>query len=103
MKKRETCDECRFLAFDRAVNAYDTNRALCCDPDKPAMGARRVVAVSRIGLPRQIERPVWCRRKKSRRDCGAPTRKGKPNGMTKPRVVIVSPGKKKGKGKHDRS
>ncbi len=64
MKKRETCDECRFLAFDRAVNAYDVNRATCCDPDKPAMGARRVVAVSRIGLPRQIERPVWCRRKK---------------------------------------
>ena len=102
MKKRETCDECRFLAFDRAVNAYDVNRATCCDPDKPAMGARRVVAVSRIGLPRQIERPVWCRRKKEPARLRRADSEGKAKRRTNPRVVIVSPGKKKGKGRHDR-
>lgn len=96
MKKRETCDECRFLAFEEAVNPYDVNRALCCDPDKPAMGARRVIAVSRIGRPIGIERPAWCRKKEPARLQRADS-EGKATGRTNPRVSILSPGEKKGK------
>lgn len=97
MTGRGTCNGCGFLALDPAVNAYDVNRAVCCDPDKPALGARRVLAVSRVGWPLRIERPAWCRQKKSRRDDSTPTRKGTATIRTDPRVFILSPGEKKGK------
>ena len=57
------CDGCGLLSFEKPVNRYDCFRALCCDPDKPVMGARRVVATSGVRRPRFIERPVWCRGK----------------------------------------
>ena len=59
------CDGCACLAYDEAVNRYDVNRALCCDPDKPVLGERRVLAVSGTGWPRNIERPAWCRGKRN--------------------------------------
>lgn len=59
------CDGCCHLDFEPPVNRYDVHRALCCDPDKPVLGARRVVAAARIGRPTHIKRPVWCRRGES--------------------------------------
>ena len=61
------CDGCGWLAFDEAVNRYDVNRALCCDPEKDMRGKRRVVAVSSVGHPQYIPRPVWCRGKRGER------------------------------------
>ena len=60
----ECCDGCAWLCFEEPVNRYDVHRALCCDPDKPARGARRVVATSGVAAPRFITRPAWCRGKK---------------------------------------
>ncbi len=56
------CDGCGFLAYEEAVNRYDVQRAVCMDPDKPASGKRRTVAVSSVGKPRGIPRPAWCKR-----------------------------------------
>ena len=61
-RERALCDGCRYLSFTVPVNRYDVFTANCCDPDKPALGARRVVAVSPVGQPRRIERPKWCKR-----------------------------------------
>lgn len=61
-KTRALCDGCRYLSFTVPVNRYDVFTAHCCDPDKPALGARRVVAVSQVGPPRRIDRPAWCKR-----------------------------------------
>ena len=57
------CDGCIYLEFEESVSRYDVNRAVCCDPDKKASGARRVVAASGAGMPQHIMRPVWCRSK----------------------------------------
>lgn len=58
------CDGCAWLRYEEQVNRYDVHRALCCDPDKPVLGARRVVATSGVAAPRFIPRPAWCRGKK---------------------------------------
>lgn len=63
MNNDQFCDGCSVLEYMPPVNRYDYHAASCCDPDKPAMGVRRVVAVSSIGKPFQILRPVWCRGK----------------------------------------
>lgn len=57
------CDGCAALEYGTPVNRYDYYSAQCCDADKPAMGTRRVVAVSSLGKPFHILRPVWCRGK----------------------------------------
>ena len=57
-----TCEICAYLAYEEPVNRYDVYSAHCCDRDKPMMGARRVVATSRVGRPERIERPKWCKR-----------------------------------------
>lgn len=57
------CDGCGRLRFEKPVNRYDCFRALCCDPDKPVLGARRVLSTSGVAAPRNIVRPVWCRGK----------------------------------------
>lgn len=59
----EYCDGCDMLNFDGAVNRYDVHRARCLDPDKPALGSRRVLAVGEKQFPEHIIRPAWCRRK----------------------------------------
>lgn len=59
------CDGCGDLDYEPPVNRYDVHTALCCDPGKPVMGSRRVVAAARIGRPTHITRPVWCRRGES--------------------------------------
>ncbi len=61
MENDKFCDGCACLAFERPVNRYDVHRALCCDPDKTALGVRRVVATAGIAPPRFIHRPAWCR------------------------------------------
>lgn len=61
-----TCENCAYLAYEEPVSRDDVYSAHCCDPDKPMMGARRVVATSQVGRPGEIERPVWCKRKKER-------------------------------------
>lgn len=63
MSARIYCDGCDYLDYETRVNRYDVYRALCCDPDKPMMGARRVVATAHTRPPARIVRPVWCRRK----------------------------------------
>ena len=63
--KAPLCDGCGMLAFSPPVNRYDVWAAHCRDAAKSVTGARRVVAVSRVGKPRQIERPVWCRGKEN--------------------------------------
>ena len=60
MNKEKLCDGCAALQFERWPQLHV---ALCCDPEKPALGRRRVVAVSPICSPSRIERPAWCRRK----------------------------------------
>lgn len=65
MSARIYCDGCDYLDYETRVDRYDVYRALCCDPDKPMMGARRVVAAARIERPTHITRPVWCRRGES--------------------------------------
>ena len=60
MGGRKNCDGCADLQFERWPQLHV---ALCCDPEKEAMGHRRVIAVSRICSPSRIERPAWCRRK----------------------------------------
>ena len=60
MGSPKNCDGCAMLQFERWPQLHV---ALCCDPEKPALGARRVVAVSRIENPSQIDRPAWCRGK----------------------------------------
>ena len=60
MDRTQYCDGCSVLEYEDAVNRYDVYSAHCCDPDKPVLGARRVVAVSGVGKPFQIQRPVWC-------------------------------------------
>ena len=61
--RTDECFGCKALSFEKPVNRYDVYTAHCCDPDKTAMGARRVIAVSHVGRPVRIERPAWCRRK----------------------------------------
>lgn len=61
--KDEYCDRCGQLDYEDSLNPYDVYAAVCCDPEKPMTGARRVVAVSGVGRPRRIIRPVWCRGK----------------------------------------
>lgn len=63
MSGDECCDGCAWLRFEEPVNRYDVHRALCCDPDKPARGARRVVATAGVCRPWWIRRPAWCRGK----------------------------------------
>ncbi len=63
---RELCDGCAFLDYEAAVNPYDVFAALCRDEGKPMTGVRRIVAVSAIGPPEGIARPVWCRGKKQK-------------------------------------
>lgn len=46
------------------INPYDYYLARCNDPEKPVTGKHRVVAVSAVGKPFGIIRPVWCRGKK---------------------------------------
>ena len=60
MNKEKLCDGCTDLQFECWPTIYV---ALCCDPNKAALGRRRVVAVSTICNPSQIERPAWCRGK----------------------------------------
>ena len=60
----EICDGCASLEIEEPVNRYDVWRACCCDPDKPAAGARRVVDTAPAGSasgPFGITRPAWCR------------------------------------------
>ncbi len=57
------CDGCAVLDYEKPVNRYDCFRAVCCDPEKPAMGARRVVDTAVTREPRNITRPIWCRGK----------------------------------------
>ena len=57
------CDGCGMLRYAEPVNRYDCHSAMCCDADKPAMGAKRVVATARTAQPRCIQRPAWCREK----------------------------------------
>lgn len=64
MSGSDFCDGCGLLCFEKPVNRYDCFRALCCDPDKPVLGVRRVLATSGVAAPRNIDRPVWCRGKK---------------------------------------
>ena len=59
-----TCDGCEELDFVDAVNAYDVYAARCNDEKKPVTGKHRVVAVSGVGKPFGMIRPVWCRGKK---------------------------------------
>ncbi len=66
MKRGDFCDGCRCLDYETPVNRYDCWRALCCDPDKPVLGARRVVATAGIMRPVRIRRPVWCRGKEKK-------------------------------------
>lgn len=66
MKNADFCDGCGLLGYDKPVNRYDCHRALCCDPDKPVLGARRVLATSGVAAPRYIARPAWCRGKEAR-------------------------------------
>ena len=56
----DCCDGCAQLRFERWPRNYV---AQCTDPDKPVLGARRVMAVSTVGAPFHIQRPAWCRGK----------------------------------------
>ena len=60
MERCRQCDGCAALQFERWPQLHV---ALCCDPEKPALGRRRVVAVSTICNPSQIDKPAWCRGK----------------------------------------
>ena len=63
----QVCDGCGYLQYGPPANKYDYYTALCCDEDKPMMGARRVVAISSLGRPFGIMRPVWCRGKQEKK------------------------------------
>ena len=75
------CDGCAWLRYEEQVNRYDVHRALCCDPDKPVLGARRVVATSGVAAPRCIPRPE--------RERGRPVCAGTARGSKLPRQTIL--------------
>ena len=56
-----TCDGCKFLFYEGPESQQDVARAICMDPDKPARGKRRTVAVASVGMPHNVPRPAWCR------------------------------------------
>jgi len=64
MQRDELCDGCAYLDFADPVNKYDVYSASCCDPEKPAMGKRRVISVMQTARPLMIHRPAWCRGKR---------------------------------------
>lgn len=57
------CDGCLLLAMEGPSKRGDCYTAHCTDPDKPALGARRTVAVGWFGPPINIQTPAWCRGK----------------------------------------
>lgn len=56
------CDGCRYLAYGRWPDRW---AALCCDKDKPVLGARRVLITMEKVRPTYIGCPAWCRGKES--------------------------------------
>lgn len=64
MAREDFCDGCGFLDYSEPVNRNDVYAAHCLDPEKPAMGSRRTIAVMMTVKPVQIIRPVWCRGKR---------------------------------------
>ena len=64
MSADQFCDGCFFLDFTAPANQYDVYAAHCCDPEKPVLGRRRVIATAQTAAPFHIPSPVWCRGKK---------------------------------------
>lgn len=62
-----SCAGCRHMESCAPETQNDVYTVRCTDPDKPALGARRVLAVGRTGWPVDIQRPAWCRRKETDR------------------------------------